>query len=118
MLDQQEPEHEIVFKTDSKQESDIENSDEEPKEVNVRPTRVRKPAIQMNIADTKGKSYTNVSFKDQVEQGQRQVERCHNIVKQTKNKEIVYEDYEALIFCHIMQMMIERTKDNRKSFAQ
>ena len=62
IIDLQEPEEEIVFETDCEQES--EKSDKEPEEVHVRATRVCKPAIQMNIADTKGKSYVNVSFKD------------------------------------------------------
>ena len=53
-----------------------------------------------------------------MEQDQQQAERCHNIVKQTKSKGIVYEDYKALIFCYIMQMMSEVTQDKNKSFAQ
>ena len=46
------------------------------------------------------------------------MEGCHNIVKQIKNKKIVSKDYEALIFCHIMQMISGVTQDKKKSFAQ
>ena len=59
-----------MFKTNSEQEFDTEESNEELKEVHIKLTTVCKPAVQMNIADTKGKLYANVSFKDQVQQGQ------------------------------------------------
>ena len=72
----------------------------------------------MNIGDTKGKLYLGVSFKDEVDRDKQQVERCHNIITQSKKSEIIYEDYKAMILCHIMQMIFETAQTKEKTFAQ
>ena len=72
----------------------------------------------MNIGNTKGKSYLGVSFKDEVNRDKQQVECCHNIITQSKKSEIIYENYEAMILCHIVQMISESVEGQGTSLVQ
>ena len=89
------------------EEEDEHNEEEDVEEKTGRPTWTQRQATRMNIGDTKGKSYLGVSFKDEVDRDKQQVERCHNIITQSKKSEIIYENYEIMILCHIMQMILE-----------
>ena len=118
---------EIVFDAEDDESEESEESSEEEdeddeegkvEEETGRPTRTRRQATRMNIGDTKGKSYLGVSFKDEVDRDKQQVERCHNIITQSKKSEIIYEDYEAMILCHIMQMISESVEGQETSLAQ
>ena len=106
-------------KNDKSEESSEEDEEkEEVEEETARPTQTQRQATCMNIGDTKGKSYLGVSFKDEIDRDKQQAKRCHNIITQSKKSEIIYEDYEAIILCHIMQMISESMEGQETSLAQ